>query len=1415
MKSFRMHPFILFGLMFTLLCGYSPLPTALATNPVVTAADTSDYINWEENKIILLLNKLFSITNNPCNKDTLNTIIEKITGGTGSLHIPIKFKKTLLKSTVNITGVTIAGLDTITEATLFKPVDKYSLYNHLKFDNLQVILRGNAIKSSLFSADTTETFSYTASLVDAAVNATVLLGVSSTVLGGLYIDQLNLGCLASSIEDVNVTSHHATATTWTCDCEETVTSSKGSPFVCHSFISKGVCSSTAIPVSSSSSSSSFDTAFDSSFDVFEALSMFGDSSYLLQNEMDDLFENVMQSVITEVLNFMSDKTNDNDLTNEQEEEEGEEKSFTTLEMPSLPSIPTIPSLSSLIDKLNCSEHVPNSHGSPPESYVNFIATDTLWSKIAALTASLDVASIDAAIACSTEQSSGTAGMIDIAGDLFDLDLKGTHIEFHDLLIKGIDSISQLSLLQPIDEYDLQTHIGINHLIVELGIDVSKPSSTSEEEMMVDTLTSSSRQNGLSFDMTGSYELKFNMTQFKLIMSSYLQIDLSQLDDLTLNQLTTKGCVVSSFDSFQLTELVLKFKHAYLTIMPTSTSLTNSMFFPHFESSSSTSSRSRDSDNLIRTFLILYTQILSNDYNYMMNPDNERSEGLFYQQPEISLPTFGNGITIDLASELDKLLNNTGSKIDRFIIDNLLTNANATCHHHIHSTDDDGIERLPTFDDDQEGIDAAAWEGGMGGISFVVMFVVIALSVYFSWQARTSRRRKAEAKGHGHLGNEFVVVRANDVLASNNDGQDEYLKLDGGDDDDDDVVNAATKASIAKPIHTLHNEGGGRKSSKHKLLSADHLTDSGKHFDEDGNEIDEKDIVDSLFQSERIGTGYRYGIPGCCVCIILLFISANVFNGAAVYASVQLGPLEPVQTADFFDFTLQNSVHDFWEAKVYFLSILVALLSGAVPYLKLLLIIICWIAPMKRGWRQFVFNWVDALGKWSLLDSYVLVAMMVAFNFKIFLGPTHTGHDEPIKITVYTKPEYGFYSFLIATMCSMALGHAATFFHRYDSSPVERIPAGGPKESLSCHLYQPQVAIEAEKELKLKQKESRKLKRDLQNKKNGNNPYTQNTSTNSNSNFNPIYEDLISDDEDINHLTDDFLVKETGGNGSGSSQKTKIQSEKSIERQQIPIYEREKPSCMIRYGIVFIIIATFSILMAGGFLFSFEFTFGGLTGYILKKFAGPGSTPVSTPYSLISAYEDLPKAYPEDDDLGIWFIQQAYLLYGFWVPALHLCLLLALWLIPMTLRTQATGLALGEIANAWSAVDVFIFSIFAALLQISKFAAFIVEGLCGSPVAALGGKTLNEVIGQLFNARNIDEAHTCLDVQASLIAKGAVPLFIAGASVFLTSQLVLSYAKAAVHDRLDHLVPTGFKLKRESILMQDSLIKSDVADLRKP
>ena len=106
----------------------------------------------------------------------------------------------------------------------------------------------------------------------------------------------------------------------------------------------------------------------------------------------------------------------------------------------------------------------------------------------------------------------------------------------------------------------------------------------------------------------------------------------------------------------------------------------------------------------------------------------------------------------------------------------------------------------------------------------------------------------------------------------------------------------------------------------------------------------------------------------------------------------------------------------WDAEVYLLAILIAFFSGAWPYMKLALMGVCWITPsgvMSVSRREGCLKMLDVLGKWSLIDFFVMVMMMAAFMFNLVLG-------DNLAIHVTVVPTFGFYGFLLATMISMGM-----------------------------------------------------------------------------------------------------------------------------------------------------------------------------------------------------------------------------------------------------------------------------------------------------------------------------------------------------------------------------------------------------------
>ena len=65
----------------------------------------------------------------------------------------------------------------------------------------------------------------------------------------------------------------------------------------------------------------------------------------------------------------------------------------------------------------------------------------------------------------------------------------------------------------------------------------------------------------------------------------------------------------------------------------------------------------------------------------------------------------------------------------------------------------------------------------------------------------------------------------------------------------------------------------------------------------------------------------------------------------------------------------------WHAEAYLLAVLICIFSGTWPYVKLLTMLLTWFTPkttISLEWRSWALEWLDILGKWSLLDCYIMV-----------------------------------------------------------------------------------------------------------------------------------------------------------------------------------------------------------------------------------------------------------------------------------------------------------------------------------------------------------------------------------------------------------------------------------------------------------
>mmetsp|Transcript_19550 Transcript_19550/g.34375 ORF Transcript_19550/g.34375 Transcript_19550/m.34375 type:complete len:851 (+) Transcript_19550:3-2555(+) len=419
---------------------------------------------------------------------------------------------------------------------------------------------------------------------------------------------------------------------------------------------------------------------------------------------------------------------------------------------------------------------------------------------------------------------------------------------------------------------------------------------------------------------------------------------------------------------------------------------------------------------------------------------------------------------------------------------------------------------------------------------------------------------------------------------------------------------------------------------------------------------------SLFASKRIPGVIRYLVPALILGTIVLLITSNVSVGASVDLSLRVGD-KFLPVPGLFQFSLGNTASELYRAGIYPLLILVVCFSGIWPYAKLFWILYAWTKVYDDQYqRERRLLTLDALGKFSLVDTYVLILFVVAFRF-------HLEVSESLGIDVYVTPTYGFFSFLFATCLSLVLGHAALFFHRRNKDSE-----GTAIDSLHCESI-------------------------------------------------------------LEHAFE-------GGNAD---------SPKRLSRGFQAI-------------VLSSLVVTLILLVLGYVQESFIFEFGGLAGLAL------GEEYTGAAYSVLTLGAAIPQSVENSGSIGISFLQTVYFSYTIVTPVLCLFLVLILMIWPMTIKRQRHFLVLAEIANAWSAIEVFLLSIVAALLQISTFASFMIGDKCDG---------INSLAGEIFGREDVDTE--CFTVDASV--ESNCWYLVVGA--MLNSWLVsfcLKFSHAAVEER---------------------------------
>eukprot|EP00472_Partenskyella_glossopodia_P000861 CAMPEP_0197544030 /NCGR_PEP_ID=MMETSP1318-20131121/68555_1 /TAXON_ID=552666 /ORGANISM="Partenskyella glossopodia, Strain RCC365" /LENGTH=266 /DNA_ID=CAMNT_0043103405 /DNA_START=898 /DNA_END=1698 /DNA_ORIENTATION=- len=182
--------------------------------------------------------------------------------------------------------------------------------------------------------------------------------------------------------------------------------------------------------------------------------------------------------------------------------------------------------------------------------------------------------------------------------------------------------------------------------------------------------------------------------------------------------------------------------------------------------------------------------------------------------------------------------------------------------------------------------------------------------------------------------------------------------------------------------------------------------------------------------------------------------------------------------------------------------------------------------------------------------------------------------------------------------------------------------------------------------------------------------------------------------------------------------------------------------------------------------SFKFEFKGLTGLILDD------KQRTRPYSLLSVTWAMPEGSRSPNSFAVRWIQATVFCVSFLAPLLHMFVLMILWWVPMTARPQYFVFAIAEVLNAWSALDVFVISIIASILELEQFAAFMVGSKCD----------FIQPFIEKYLKRYLNGYDECFTVVATL-SDGCWVLFTAVIVSWIVAQAVMRMCHIAMFERL--------------------------------
>mmetsp|Transcript_1049 Transcript_1049/g.1877 ORF Transcript_1049/g.1877 Transcript_1049/m.1877 type:complete len:1050 (-) Transcript_1049:45-3194(-) len=213
-------------------------------------------------------------------------------------------------------------------------------------------------------------------------------------------------------------------------------------------------------------------------------------------------------------------------------------------------------------------------------------------------------------------------------------------------------------------------------------------------------------------------------------------------------------------------------------------------------------------------------------------------------------------------------------------------------------------------------------------------------------------------------------------------------------------------------------------SESEYLTASDVTDSGAEDNSCGSS--------ALFMSGAVPWAVAGAVPFSILACVFLLAGSNCLYFAITVFNLELGA-EGTAVYELMAYNIFFSIKMLREHGFPILSFVLFLFSGVLPYGKLIAMLLMWVLPtscVSRSCRGRVLYFVDQIGKYSLVDIFVLQFIICCLYTNMPIPHVEDGGMD-LSVSLRTPEQNGFFAFVMATVASLVIGHVCLYYHHQD------------------------------------------------------------------------------------------------------------------------------------------------------------------------------------------------------------------------------------------------------------------------------------------------------------------------------------------------------------------------------------------------